>query len=409
MEAHHRLVALWEELPADASSNATTLTFALALDRFYQADYTGMQHWAVLALTGPPPGATTDASGGRFVGRSGASLAVRPLRPCGVEQWRRSGRPLTDDDARAVWTRPRTWPAQSSIWGCFPRPHITPNRPVGGERVRAGVKRFRRSIPSPATCGGCRAASRRSRRGLRRRWRRHIFSQILICWRSACRTGPWWPPRWATQGGPQSLTEAGILDSLDTGMTKTLAAFALATALLDSGQPQSAFDVLTSHAGGDELTLLYGPNRAYGQELLTRCLLTLSRQPMPSDRRTGTSATQLGICRWHRPSRIARTPTSCSDPAKPRMPPRWLSTRRQVRRRGSTTRGGAQPPLAGRAYSDAGLSEQAATSSSAPPTGSPNAAPTAARRAAEELRRLGRRRSSTSTAGLVPARGRSAD
>ena len=81
----------------------------------------------------------------------------------------------------------------------------------------------------------------------------------------------------ARAAAASSLTEAGILDSLGTGMTKTLAAFALAPALLDSGQPQPAFDVLTSHAGGDELTLLYGPNRAYGQELFARCLLTLSR------------------------------------------------------------------------------------------------------------------------------------
>ena len=54
---------------------------------------------------------------------------------------------------------------------------------VGGERVRAAVTRFRRSTPSPATCGGCRAVSRRPPRFLRRRWRRHISSQILICWR----------------------------------------------------------------------------------------------------------------------------------------------------------------------------------------------------------------------------------
>ena len=73
-QAHHRLVALWEELPADASSNATTLTFALALDRFYQADYTGMQHWAVLALTGATSGTDNrmQAAAASLVARAGA-------------------------------------------------------------------------------------------------------------------------------------------------------------------------------------------------------------------------------------------------------------------------------------------------------------------------------------------------
>ena len=72
-------------LPADAASNATTLTFALALDRFYQADYAGMQ----------PCGAGADRSHSGSDNRMRARplrwslarkpFAARPRRPCGVE------------------------------------------------------------------------------------------------------------------------------------------------------------------------------------------------------------------------------------------------------------------------------------------------------------------------------------
>ena len=160
-----------------------------------------------------------------------------------------------------------------------------------------------------------------------------------------------------------SLTEAGILASLGTGMTKTLAAFALAPALLDSGQPQSAFDVLTSHAGGDELTLLYGPNRAYGQELLTRCLLTLSR-PADAERvaqqaRRESAAEGLPLAQAIADRAYAHVllgSGQASDAAVLAVDSATTCDAAGARLEAALSR-----RLAGRAFSDAGLSEQAAS------------------------------------------------
>jgi DNA-binding NarL/FixJ family response regulator/tetratricopeptide (TPR) repeat protein len=65
---------------------------------------------------------------------------------------------------------------------------------------------------------------------------------------------------------------------LDGGFVAAWAAVRLAGALLETGQPAEALEVVLGSAGGDEVTLIPGGWRAYCLELLTRCLLALGRR-----------------------------------------------------------------------------------------------------------------------------------
>jgi ATP/maltotriose-dependent transcriptional regulator MalT len=62
---------------------------------------------------------------------------------------------------------------------------------------------------------------------------------------------------------------------LGPGYHSAWAAVRLAGALLETGRPESAVELLLDSAGGEELTLIPGSWRAYCLELLTRCRLAL--------------------------------------------------------------------------------------------------------------------------------------
>jgi len=64
---------------------------------------------------------------------------------------------------------------------------------------------------------------------------------------------------------------------VDEGFVSAWAATRLAAALLETGQPADAVELLLGSAGGEELTLIPGGWRAYCLELLTRCWLALDR------------------------------------------------------------------------------------------------------------------------------------
>jgi DNA-binding NarL/FixJ family response regulator len=65
---------------------------------------------------------------------------------------------------------------------------------------------------------------------------------------------------------------------LDHGFVAAWAAVRLAAALLETGQPAQAVELLLGSAGGEELTLIPGGWRSYCLELLTRCWLALGRR-----------------------------------------------------------------------------------------------------------------------------------
>ena len=66
---------------------------------------------------------------------------------------------------------------------------------------------------------------------------------------------------------------------LDDSLISAHAAWALAMALLETGQAKEAADLLLASTGGAELRLIPGGWRAYGLELLTRCFLAAGRYP----------------------------------------------------------------------------------------------------------------------------------
>jgi DNA-binding CsgD family transcriptional regulator len=65
---------------------------------------------------------------------------------------------------------------------------------------------------------------------------------------------------------------------LDQGFVAAWAAVRLAGALLETGQPAQAVELLLGSAGGEELRLIPGGWRTYCLELLTRCWLALGRR-----------------------------------------------------------------------------------------------------------------------------------
>jgi DNA-binding NarL/FixJ family response regulator len=70
---------------------------------------------------------------------------------------------------------------------------------------------------------------------------------------------------------------AELTRELDQSLMTASAAMALAAALLESGEPARAVELLVGPSGGDELPLIPGAWRANWLELLTRCWLALGR------------------------------------------------------------------------------------------------------------------------------------
>lgn len=87
----------------------------------------------------------------------------------------------------------------------------------------------------------------------------------------------------ALQAGDVELALAAAQEAvelnkgLDEGFHSAEAAVDLARALLETGQPERAADLLIKAAGGEELTLIAGGPRVHCLELLTRCWLALDR------------------------------------------------------------------------------------------------------------------------------------
>jgi DNA-binding NarL/FixJ family response regulator len=69
----------------------------------------------------------------------------------------------------------------------------------------------------------------------------------------------------------------GLSADLDEGFHSAEAAVDLARALLESGEPQRAVELLLDSAGGEELVLIAGGPRAHYLESLARCWLALDR------------------------------------------------------------------------------------------------------------------------------------
>ncbi len=89
---------------------------------------------------------------------------------------------------------------------------------------------------------------------------------------------------------------------LDAGFHSAEAAVDLARALLETGEPQRAVDLLLGSAGGEELVLIAGGPRAHYLESLTLCWLALDR---PGDARRAADAARAWADSLQLPMAIA--------------------------------------------------------------------------------------------------------
>ena len=89
---------------------------------------------------------------------------------------------------------------------------------------------------------------------------------------------------------------------LDEGFHSAEAAVDLARALLESGEPQRAADLLVGFAGGEELVLIAGGPRAHYLESLTRCWLAVDR---PADARRAADAAEAWASALQLPMALA--------------------------------------------------------------------------------------------------------
>jgi DNA-binding NarL/FixJ family response regulator/tetratricopeptide (TPR) repeat protein len=89
---------------------------------------------------------------------------------------------------------------------------------------------------------------------------------------------------------------------LDEGFHSAEAAVDLARALLETGEPQRAVDLLVGSAGGEELVLIAGGPRAHYLESLTLCWLALDR---PTDARRAALAAEAWASSLQLPMAIA--------------------------------------------------------------------------------------------------------
>jgi DNA-binding NarL/FixJ family response regulator len=121
---------------------------------------------------------------------------------------------------------------------------------------------------------------RRGRRDLRRRGRRGSHGQL-----PGARVAALQSLVHGVDGGDVELALATATESvelaarLDDSLISAHAAWALAMAMLETGQANEAADLLLASTGGAELRLIPGGWRAYGLELLTRCFLAAGRYP----------------------------------------------------------------------------------------------------------------------------------
>ena len=90
------------------------------------------------------------------------------------------------------------------------------------------------------------------------------------------------------------LRRASTSARISTRASTAEAAADLAAALLETGQPERAVELLLGSAGGEELVLIAGSPRARYLELLTRCWLALDRHAEAKTRRRRARGLGLG-------------------------------------------------------------------------------------------------------------------
>ena len=197
----------------------------------------------------------------------------------------------------------------------------------------------------------------------------------------------------ALRVGDVELALAAAQESVDLsqepgeGFHSAEAAADLAAALLETGDPHRAVELLLGSAGGEELSLIAGSPRARYLEVLARCWLALGP---PAEANVQPPRPKPGprpcSCRWRPSGPIERRRPSTSTPATPsRAAERALASAAAADEVGAPVEAALSRTLAGRALA---AGRRAATAQ--PPSSSTRPRVRGARRAA--LPRRGRAR-----------------
>jgi DNA-binding CsgD family transcriptional regulator/tetratricopeptide (TPR) repeat protein len=149
---------------------------------------------------------------------------------------------------------------------------------------------------------------------------------------------------------------------LDQGFHSAWAAVRLAGALLETGQPERAVELLLGSAGGEELVLIPGSWRASCLDLLTRCWLALGRRD-EAERAAAcaeawASAVQLPLAAAWADRAAAAVALHAGDPA--RAAEQALASAAAADESGAPIEAALSRTLAGRALAQAGQGDRAA-------------------------------------------------
>jgi ATP/maltotriose-dependent transcriptional regulator MalT len=149
----------------------------------------------------------------------------------------------------------------------------------------------------------------------------------------------------------------------DSNFHAAEAAADLGAALLETGQPERAVEVLLGSAGGEELVLIAGSPRVRYLEVLTRCWLALGRhaeaQRAADSAQGWASAVRLPMAAAWADRAAAAVALHAGDPA--RAAEQALSSAAAADEIGAPVEAALARTLAGRALAEAGQRDRAAT------------------------------------------------
>ena len=384
-QAHARLAGALNDLANAASPEAAALMIELAGDAIFRLQYETAQDWGRRALTAARP------IGDRPLTAAALAVLARSLAWGGAvesgETVRAEAAALIDslsDDELARRLDAAVNLAGSEIYldrfleaSAHAERAVTVGRATGQGQLFPGVF----ATLGVAWCAIGRLTEAAELLDAAIEAARLSGNTQALAWVLFCRSFV------AVPSGDAEIAVAAAQESLDLtrdvgeSVIAARAALMLAVALLQTGQPARAAEVLASSAGGEEVTLVPDVWRAYGLDLMTTCWIELGRRPearaccrrrtsqrhssrsAPADRngsargrhrraRRGRSAERrrkrARIRRSRRRGRRSRVGGSRPDPrwSRPRADGRTRPGRNRTgdrRRRAATVRRGAIP------------------------------------------------------------------
>ena len=366
-QAGDRLASALESLPDQSSPEAVTLMLGLTVNAVWCAAYETMHEWAERAVNAARQlGDTVLAAAGLAELALADSMMGDAER---AESNRSEAAALVDalsDDELARHLEAAAWLAGVELYlDRYAEADAHANRALAVARATGqgellllliatlgGVLRQRGKLAEAAELvdGGIEAA-------------RLLGNAHALVWTLLSRSEA------ALRMGNVELALATAQESVhlsqdaDSNFHSAEAAGDLAAALLETGQPERAVDVLLGSAGGDDLVLIAGSPRARYLEVLTRCWLALGnrveakRAAASADR--WASAVRLPMATVWADRAAAAVELDAGDPS--RGAERALASASAADRVGAPIEAALSRTLAARALAQAGEGDRAAT------------------------------------------------